>query len=50
MLAYLLDNDITKWAEDYLASLVGGPPPRSLLAGIRALFGAPSDQAPFALR
>jgi trehalose 6-phosphate synthase len=50
MLAHLLENDITKWAEDYLAALVGGTPARNLLAGIRALFGAPSDQAPFALR
>ncbi len=50
MLAHLLENDITKWAEDYLAALVGGTPARNLLAGIRALFGAPSDQAPFAIR
>ena len=50
MLDHLLENDIKKWAEDYLATLVGGQPARSLLAGIRALFGgASSDQAPLAL-
>ena len=42
--------DIKKWAEDYLATLVGAQPARSLLAGIRALFGGQSDQAPLALR
>ncbi len=51
MLDHLLENDIKKWAEDYLGTLVGGQPARSLLAGIRALFGGPSsDQAPLALR
>ena len=50
MLDYLAENDIKKWAEDYLATLVGGQPARSLLAGIRALFGGSSDQAPLALR
>jgi trehalose 6-phosphate synthase len=50
MLAHLLENDIRKWAEDYLSMLVDGPPPRSLLSGIRALFGVSSDQAPFAIR
>ncbi len=50
MVAHLLENDIKKWAEDYLSMLVDGPPPRSLLAGIRALFGVSSDQAPFAVR
>ena len=49
MLERLLQNDIKKWAEDYLATLVGGAPSRSLLASIRALFGAP-EQAPLALR
>ncbi len=46
MLAHLMENDIKKWAEDYLAALVEGPPARSLLAGIRAFFRAPSEQAP----
>ena len=50
MLAHLLENDIRKWAEDYLSMLVDGPPPRSLLSGIRELFGVSSDQAPFAIR
>ncbi|HME85133.1 MAG TPA: alpha,alpha-trehalose-phosphate synthase (UDP-forming) [Roseiarcus sp.] len=50
MIAHLLENDIEKWAEDYLAALVGGPPTRNLLAGIRALFGVSSDQSPFAVR
>ena len=50
MLAHLLENDIKKWAEDYLSLLVEGPPARSLLAGIRALFGVSADQAPFAVR
>jgi trehalose 6-phosphate synthase len=49
MLQHLLDNDIKKWAEEYLATLVGGQPPRSLIEGIRALFGA-SEQAPLSLR
>jgi trehalose-6-phosphate synthase len=51
MIAHLLENDIKKWAEDYLSMLVDGPPPlRSLLAGIRALFGVSSHQAHFAVR
>ncbi len=50
MLAHLLDNDIRKWAEDYLAALVEHAPARNLSAGIRALFGVSSDQAPFAIR
>jgi trehalose 6-phosphate synthase len=51
MLAYLLENDIKKWAEDYLAALVGGQPARNLLAGIRALFGVQQpEQAPLSLR
>jgi trehalose 6-phosphate synthase len=50
MLAHLLENDIRKCAEDYLSMLVDGLPPRSLLSGIRALFGVSSDQAPFAIR
>ena len=45
MLAHLLENDIRKWAEDYLSMLVDGPPPRSLLSSIRALFGVSSEQA-----
>ncbi len=49
MLAHLLENDISKWAEDYLAALVQGAPARNLLAGIRELFGG-SEQAPFAIR
>jgi trehalose 6-phosphate synthase len=49
MLAHLLENDIRKWAEDYLSMLVDGPP-RSLLSGIRALFGVSTDHAPFAIR
>ena len=50
MVAHLLENDIRKWAEDYLSMLVEGAAARSLLAGIRALFGVSSDQAPFAIR
>ena len=50
MLQRLLDHDIRKWAEDYLALLTGGPPPRSLLANIRALFGVQSDKAPLSIR
>jgi len=45
-----LEKDIRKWAEDYLAALVEGAPARNLLAGIRAVFGVSSDQAPFAIR
>jgi trehalose 6-phosphate synthase len=50
MLAHLLEYDIKKWAEDYLSMLVDGPPAVNLLAGLRALFGVSSDQAPFAVR
>jgi trehalose 6-phosphate synthase len=50
MLEHLLANDIKKWAEDYLGQLTGGPPPRSLLANIRALFGVQSEQAPLSIR
>jgi trehalose 6-phosphate synthase len=50
MVAHLLENDIRKWAEDYLAALVEGAPARNLLAGIRALFGVSSEQTPFAIR
>jgi trehalose 6-phosphate synthase len=51
MLERLLENDIKKWAEDYLSMLLGGQPSRRLLAGIRALFGvSSSEQAPLALR
>jgi len=50
MLAHLLENDIRKWAEDYLAALVEGAPARNMLAGIRELFGVSSEQAPFAIR
>ena len=50
MLAHLLENDIRKWAEDYLAALLEGAPARNMLAGIRALFGVSSEQAPFAIR
>jgi trehalose 6-phosphate synthase len=50
MLAHLLENDIRKWAEDYLAELLEGAPARNMLAGIRALFGVSSEQAPFAIR
>jgi hypothetical protein len=50
MLAHLLENDIRKWAEDYLSMLVDGPPPHGLLSSIRALFGVSSEQAPFAIR
>jgi trehalose 6-phosphate synthase len=51
MLAHLMEYDIKKWAEDYLSMLVEGPPARSLLAGIRALFGvSSSEQAPLAIR
>jgi trehalose 6-phosphate synthase len=50
MLTHLLENDIRKWAEDYLATLVEGAPARSLLASIRAFFGVSSHQAPFAIR
>ena len=47
---YLLENDIKRWAEDYLSALVDGPPARNVLAGIRALFGGSPDQGPFATR
>jgi trehalose 6-phosphate synthase len=50
MLAHLLENDIRKWAEHYLAELLEGAPARNMLAGIRALFGVSSEQAPFAIR
>ena len=50
MVAHLLENDIRKWAEDYLAALVEGAPARNLLAGIRALFGVSTEQTPFAVR
>jgi trehalose 6-phosphate synthase len=50
MLEHLLENDIRKWAEDYLVLLTGGTPARSLLANIRALFGVQSDQAPLSIR
>ena len=50
MLAYLLENDIRKWAEDYLSMLVDGRPLRTLSSSIRALFGVSSEQAPFAIR
>ena len=50
MLAHLMEYDIKKWAEDYLSTLVEGPPPRGLLAGIRALFGVSSEQAPLGIR
>ena len=46
MLAHLLENDIRKWAEDYLSMLVDGPPPHGLLSSIRALFGVSSEQDP----
>jgi trehalose 6-phosphate synthase len=44
MLAHLLENDIRKWSEDYLSVLVEGPRPRSLVAGLRALFSVSPDQ------
>jgi trehalose 6-phosphate synthase len=50
MLAHLMDNDIKKWAEDYLSTLVEGPPARRLLDGIRALFGVSSVNGPLAFR
>jgi trehalose 6-phosphate synthase len=50
MLAYLSENDIRKWAEDYLSMLVDGRPLRTLSSSIRALLGVSSEQAPFAIR
>src|SRR5208283_2648155 len=50
MLAHLLQNDIKKWAKSYLSELAGGPPKQSLLGGIRSLFKASREQAPFAPR
>ena len=50
MLAHLLQNDIKKWAKSYLSALAGGPPKQSLLDGIRSLFKASREQAPFAPR
>ena len=48
MLDHLLKNDINKWAHDYLSALIGDSPGRRLLAGLRTLFGAPSELAPSA--
>jgi trehalose 6-phosphate synthase len=50
MLAYLLEYDIKRWAEDYLSTLVEGAPGRRLLEGIRALFGVSSLNGPLAFR
>jgi hypothetical protein len=50
MLEHLLENDVRKWAEDYLATLVEGAPTRRLLEGIRALFGVSSENGPLAFR
>jgi trehalose 6-phosphate synthase len=50
MLEHLLENDVRKWAEDYLATLVEGAPTRRLLEGIRALFGVTSENGPLAFR
>src|ERR1700690_3901893 len=50
MLEHLLENDVRKWAEDYLATLVEGGPTRRLLEGIRALFGVSSENGPLAFR
>ena len=50
MLHHLMENDVRKWAEDYLATLVEGPPTRRLLEGIRALFGVSSENGPLAFR
>jgi trehalose 6-phosphate synthase len=50
MLEHLLENDVRKWAEDYLAALVEGAPTRRLLQGIRALFGVSSENGPLAFR
>src|SRR5271165_1427151 len=50
MLADLLEYDIKKWAEDYLATLVEGAPGRRLLEGLRALFGVSSLNGPLAFR
>jgi trehalose 6-phosphate synthase len=47
MLAYLLKNDIKKWAKSYLSVLVDGPPARGLLDGLRSLFKPHPEQAPF---
>jgi trehalose 6-phosphate synthase len=44
MLVHLLENDIRKWSEDYLSVLVEGRRPRSLVAGLRALFSVSPDQ------
>jgi trehalose 6-phosphate synthase len=50
MLEYLMENDVRKWAEDYLATLVEGAPTRRLLEGIRSLFGVSSENGPLAFR
>jgi trehalose 6-phosphate synthase len=50
MLEHLMENDVRKWAEDYLAALVEGAPTRRLLEGIRALFGVSSENGPLAFR
>jgi hypothetical protein len=50
ILEQLVENDVRKWAEDYLATLVEGAPTRRLLEGIRALFGVSSENGPLAFR
>ena len=42
---YLLENDITKWAEDYLMALAGTTPARRLLHSLRTLL-APQEPQP----
>ena len=50
MLAHLLEYDVEKWSNAYLSELAGGPPKPSLFGGIRSLFKASREQAPFAPR
>ena len=50
MLKHLMEHEVRRWAEDYLATLVEGTPTRRLLEGIRALFGVSSENGPLAFR
>jgi len=46
MLAHLMKNDISNWAEDYLSALNGESAARRLFAGVRTLFGPPLEGTP----
>jgi trehalose 6-phosphate synthase len=50
MIAYLLKNDIKRWAKTYLSTLAEGPPPRGLMGGIRSLFRPAPEQTLFPFR